>query len=84
MKNKVLILVILILLLPASIVLASSKVTIKRVELVQKGRAGERILNYPGLPAMGYNISALDGEYFYVYDSQGKFPFYALEKKHLN
>lgn len=63
--------------------LIPSKIRVKKIELCSVKKVGEGVLNYPGLPAMGYNISAIDESYFYIYDSKGKNPFYALDKKTL-
>lgn len=61
----------------------SSKIVLKKFNLPLKGKVGEGILNYPGTPVFGYNISVGDDNFFYFYDSKGKYPFYALEKKSL-
>lgn len=83
MNHKVLILVILILFLFGNLIFASPKVQMRKFDLALVKSLGEGVLNYPGLPVMGYNITAIDDSYFFVYDSKGKHPFYALDKKTL-
>lgn len=82
-KNLIFLLIFFLFLSINHKVLSSSEIKLKRIEMNLLGKVGEGILNFPGSQMMGYNISAIDDDYFYLYDSKGNFPFYAIDKKSL-
>ena len=69
---------ILFPLLFVALVLAG-KVEYRRVSFVKF--IGKDAFNCLGLEMMGYNILTSDSNFLYVYDSRGRFPFYAIELK---
>jgi hypothetical protein len=59
----------------------SLKPHFRKISLTLSQTTGQEVLKYPGLPMMGYNTMIIDNDnnHLYFYDSQGEFPFYALD-----
>ncbi len=74
-------LITLFFIIPFSLFLnfANGKIVERKVVLALSGTIGKGSLNNPGPEMMGWNSICIDKKNLYLYDSKGKFPFYAMD-----
>lgn len=83
MKKNLIILSILMFFISGNGLTNTTEPFVKKIDLALTHTIGEGILNCPGSEVMGHNTLTIDDDFLYLYDSKGKFPFYALDLKTL-